>query len=51
MDGEWVKMMAGKEITEFIPYKLSWGCPRWARGRENAGFSPKLTFSVAFSPG
>jgi hypothetical protein len=46
-----VEMMAGKEIDAFIHYKLSWGCPRWAGGRENAGDSPKFAFSERFLPG
>jgi hypothetical protein len=40
-----VKAMDMKEIAEFIPYKLSWGCPRWAGKGENAGDSPHFTFS------
>jgi hypothetical protein len=48
MGGEWLEDMARKEIAEFIAYKLSWGCPRWAGKGENAGDSPKCTFSVSF---
>jgi hypothetical protein len=47
VDWEWVKAMARKEIAGFIPYKLSWGCPRWAGKREKAGDSPKCAFSVS----
>jgi hypothetical protein len=39
--------MARKEIAEFILYKLSWGCPRWAGKGENPGDSPKCVFSVS----
>jgi hypothetical protein len=28
-----MKAIARKELAEFIPYKLSWGCPQWAGGR------------------
>jgi hypothetical protein len=51
MGGDWVEAMDRKEIEEFIPYKLSWNCLRWAGREENAGDSPKFIFSVAFSPG
>jgi hypothetical protein len=42
-----VKEMARKEIAGFIPYKLSWGCPRWAGKEEKAGDSPKCAYSVS----
>jgi hypothetical protein len=51
MGGEWAEAMARKEMAEFIPYKLYWGCSRWAGRGENPGDSPKFTFSVAFLPG
>jgi hypothetical protein len=44
---KWIEMMVGKEIAEFIPYKLSRGCPRWARKGENTGDLPKCAFSVS----
>jgi hypothetical protein len=42
-----VKAMARKEIAGFIPYKLSWACPRWTGIGEKAGDSPKCAFSVS----
>jgi hypothetical protein len=42
-----VKAMARKELAAFIPYKLSWGCPRWMGIGEKAGDSPKCAFSVS----
>jgi hypothetical protein len=47
VDWEWVKDMAEKEIDAFIPYKLSWGCPRGAGKGGKPGFSPKCAFSVS----
>jgi hypothetical protein len=47
VDWEWVKAMARKEIAGFIPYKLSWGCPRWTGIGEKAGDSPRCAFSVS----
>jgi hypothetical protein len=49
VDWEWVKAMAmaRKELAAFIPYKLSWGCPRLAGREEKAGDSPKCAFSVS----
>jgi hypothetical protein len=47
VDWEWVKATARKELAAFIPYKLSWGCPRWTGIGENAGDSPKCAFSVS----
>jgi hypothetical protein len=47
VDWDWVKMMAEKKIAAFIPYKLSWGCPRWEGKGENAGDSPECAFSVS----
>jgi hypothetical protein len=35
-----MKEMDRKETGEFIPYKLSWGCPRWAGiGGKSRGFA------------
>jgi hypothetical protein len=47
VDWKWVEDMAEKEIDAFIPYKLSWGCPRGTGKGENLGDSPKCTFSVS----
>jgi hypothetical protein len=47
MGGEWAEAMARKEMAEFIPYKLYWGCSRWAGRGETPGDSPKFTFSVS----
>jgi hypothetical protein len=47
VDWEWVKATARKELAAFIPYKLSWGCPRWTGIEEKAGDSPKCAFSVS----
>jgi hypothetical protein len=47
VDWKWVTMMAEKEIDAFIPYKLSWGCPRGSGKGGKPGFSPKCTFSVS----
>jgi hypothetical protein len=47
VDWTWVKDMARKEIAEFIPYKLSWGCPHGAGRGEPPGDSPKCAFSVS----
>jgi hypothetical protein len=46
-----VKVMSRKEMSEFIPYKLSWGCPRWAGRGENAGDLPQFTFFSEATPG
>jgi hypothetical protein len=46
VDWKWAEDMARKKIGAFIPYKLSWGCPRWAGKGEKPGNSPKCTFSV-----
>jgi hypothetical protein len=51
VDWKWVTMMAEKEIAEFIPYKLSWGCPRAPGKGGKPGFSPKCTFSVSSGRG
>jgi hypothetical protein len=41
------KAMARKKLAAFIPYKLSWTCPRWTGRGENAGDSPRCAFSVS----
>jgi hypothetical protein len=46
----WCRAWTAINIGEPL-FKLSRGCPRWAGGGENAGFTPKLTFSVAFPLG
>jgi hypothetical protein len=47
VDWKRVTMMADKEIDAFIPYKLSWGCPRGAGKGGKSGFSPTCAFSVS----
>jgi hypothetical protein len=46
-DWAWVKAMTRKELAAFIPYKLSWACPRWTGIGEKAGDSPRCAFSVS----